>query len=98
MIATGIQRKLGSIDQIFWNFLLRGAGLFDKTEMPQKPESLAGITQDAWELLYCISIFKFQPEKVTTAHVASADISKDNSEAPLGNAEESKDGEEQQIK
>jgi len=34
LIATGIQRKIGVIDQSMWNFLLRGAGLFDKADLP----------------------------------------------------------------
>ena len=33
---------------------MRGAGIFDKAEMPEKPESLATITNDAWELLYVL--------------------------------------------
>ena len=32
--------------------------------MPAKPESLAAIQTDAWELLYCLSKFAFAPVKV----------------------------------
>jgi len=61
IIATSIQRKLGMIDQAMWNFLLRGAGIFDKDQMPEKPASLATVTQDAWELIYQISRFVYPP-------------------------------------
>ena len=52
IIASSIQRKLGVIDKTMWNYLLRGAGFFDKTEMPPKPEFLATVSQESWELLY----------------------------------------------
>lgn len=61
-IATAIQRKQGVIGSALWNFLLRGAGIFDKSEMPEKPESLSSVTQDAWELLYCLSTFEYDSE------------------------------------
>ena len=60
-IATSIQRKLGVIVPALWNYLLRGAGVFDKAEMPEKPESLSTIAQSAWELIYRLSTFKFAP-------------------------------------
>ena len=56
-IATSIKRKLGVINPAFWNYLLRGAGIFDKTEMPEKPDCLSTVAQDAWELLYRLSSF-----------------------------------------
>ena len=34
---------------------MRGAGIFDKSELPEKPDCLATVTQDAWELLYRLS-------------------------------------------
>jgi dynein heavy chain len=34
IICTSIQRKLGSVQPALWNFLLRGAGVFDKSELP----------------------------------------------------------------
>lgn len=43
-IATSIKRKLGVIDTAIWNFLLRGAGIFDKSEMPAKPDCLAAVS------------------------------------------------------
>ena len=58
-IATAIARKTGAIDAVFWGYLLRGAGIFDKTDMPEKPESLSAVAQDAWELLYRLSIHEF---------------------------------------
>ena len=61
-IATAIQRKQGVIGSALWNYLLRGAGIFDKSEMPEKPESLSSVTQDAWELLYCLSTFEYDSE------------------------------------
>ena len=43
-IATAIARKKGAIEPALWSYLLRGAGLFDKSEVPEKPESLSAIT------------------------------------------------------
>ena len=60
-IATSIQRKLGVIVPTLWNFLLRGAGVFDKAEMPERPESLSTIAQSAWELIYRLSTAEFAP-------------------------------------
>ena len=57
IIATSIQRKLGLIDSSMWNFLLRGAGIVDKNEIPAKPESLVTVNQNSWELIYQISEF-----------------------------------------
>lgn len=34
---------------------MRGAGIFDKTDILEKPESLPTITNDAWDLLYALS-------------------------------------------
>ena len=64
-----------------WNYALRGAGLFDKSEMPPKPEHLPTVSKDAWELLYCLSKFNYAP---------SAPLSAGNAEAAEA-AEESKD-------
>lgn len=55
IISSSIQRKADSIKPALWNYLLRGAGIFDKSEMPEKPESLPTITNAAWELLYVLS-------------------------------------------
>ena len=55
IIATSIQRKLGLIDQAMWNFLLRGAGIFDREQMPAKPDFLSVVASDAWELIYMLS-------------------------------------------
>ena len=65
-IATSIFRQRGVIDPAFWSYLLRGAGIFDKTEMPAKPESLSAVAPDAWELLYCLSTFE-HPKVVAQA-------------------------------
>lgn len=40
LICVSIQKRLGKVDPAQWNYLLRGAGIFDKTQLPQKPESL----------------------------------------------------------
>lgn len=50
-----------------WNFLLRGAGIFDKDEMPAKPESMIAVSQDAWELIYQISKFQYPTTSQTSA-------------------------------
>ena len=52
-----------------WNFLLRGAGIFDKTELPPKPEFLATVSQDAWELLVQLSKYSYPPRMVQPAAV-----------------------------
>ena len=54
MIATNIQRRMKLIDPDLWNLLLRGAGIFDKSNMPKKPESLNFVSDASWELVYCI--------------------------------------------
>ena len=74
IIATSIQRKLGTIDKNMWNYLLRGAGFFDKAEIPPKPEFLATVSQEAWELLYQLSKFVYPPMWVQPA---PADVEND---------------------
>ena len=65
IICTSIQRKLGLIKPELWNFLLRGAGIFDKTELPEKPQLLTTLTQDSWDLFYILgkSTYTMNPLK-----------------------------------
>jgi len=84
IIASSIQRKLGLIEQPMWNFLLRGAGLFDKTEMPPKPEFLVTVSRHSWELLYQLSKFNYSTKKVKLAgseDVASVGEASDETKA-----------------
>ena len=61
--------------------MLRGAGLFDKSLMPPKPEFLSTVSKDAWELVYQLSKFCYAPapmQKADEVTVADAEESKDD--------------------
>ena len=56
IISTSIQRKAGLIDETLWSYLLKGAGIFDKTDQPPKPDCLQGFLSDSgWDLIYCLT-------------------------------------------
>jgi dynein heavy chain, axonemal len=52
LICTSIQRKAGHINELAWSFLLRGAGIFNKSEQPQKKVSF--LSEAQWDLAYCV--------------------------------------------
>ena len=55
LICTSIKRKSKQINEVCWNYLLRGAGLFNASEQPERPEAAAHfITEAAWDLAYCL--------------------------------------------
>jgi len=51
MICTSILRKEGKINEVSWNYLLRGAGIQGKAENPSKPEAATFITDGNWDLV-----------------------------------------------
>ena len=56
VICSSIQRRAGLIDEALWSYLLRGAGIFDRTDQPPKPECLQSFVSDAaWDLVYCLT-------------------------------------------
>jgi dynein heavy chain len=56
LICSSIQRKAGLVDEAHWSYLLRGAGIFDRTDQPPKPECLQSFVPDAgWDLIYCLT-------------------------------------------
>jgi dynein heavy chain len=47
MMCTSIKRKENVIDMAGWNLLLRGAGLYNKTDQPKKPEETNTFVTDS---------------------------------------------------
>jgi hypothetical protein len=62
--------------------LLKGAGIFDKTEIPEKPNILTTVTQDSWDLLYILSksTYTIKPlkEKETEKSVSIESLANDS--------------------
>jgi hypothetical protein len=62
--------------------LLKGAGIFDKTEIPEKPNILTTVTQDSWDLLYILSksTYTIKPlkEKETEKSVSTESLPNDS--------------------
>lgn len=62
--------------------MLKGAGIFDKTEIPEKPNILTTVTQDSWDLLYILSkstyTIKFLKEKETEKSVSIESLANDS--------------------
>jgi len=62
--------------------LLKGAGIFDKTEIPEKPNILTTVTQDSWDLLYILSksTYTIKPlkEKETEKSVSVESLANDS--------------------
>ena len=57
IIGTSIQRNGGVINDVHWNLLLRGAGIFDKSAQPPRPRSVEGFISDAqWDIIYSLQI------------------------------------------
>lgn len=55
LICTSIKRKAGNINEVAWNYLLRGAGLFNKSDQPPRPEGSNHFMTDAgWDIAYCL--------------------------------------------
>ena len=55
LICSSIKRKAELIHEVHWSLLLRGAGIYNKTNQPEKPEELSGfVTDAAWDLIYCL--------------------------------------------
>lgn len=57
IISTSISKDECKLDLGLWDLFLRGAGIFDKSEMPVKPENLPFISDASWELIYQIDNF-----------------------------------------
>ena len=62
--------------------MLKGAGIFDKTEIPEKPNILTTVTQDSWDLLYILSksTYTIKPlkEKETEKSVSVESLANDS--------------------
>jgi dynein heavy chain len=57
IICSSIQRANSKINEQLWNFLLRGAGIFDKSFQPRKPAKCESfITNVSWDLIYCLQM------------------------------------------
>lgn len=55
LICTSIKRKAHEINEIAWNYLLRGPSLINKSEQPLKPEGSGHFLTDmSWDLAYCL--------------------------------------------
>jgi dynein heavy chain len=46
IICTSILRNADQIDEICWNYLLRGAGIFDSSEQPPMPKNLKHVLSE----------------------------------------------------
>ena len=55
LICTSIERNKDNIDSTSWNFLLRGAGIYDKSDQPMNPFSKY-IKEESWDLLYALEL------------------------------------------
>lgn len=56
LICTSILRNANEIiDDASWNFFLRGAGVFDKTNQPENPLPEI-LKQDEWDLAYALEL------------------------------------------
>lgn len=60
LMCTSINRNYNKINESLWSCLLRGAGIMNKSNMPENP-SPSLITQLAWDLAYYIQ--QILPEK-----------------------------------
>lgn len=57
MICASIQKNLQEIDEVSYNILLRGQGVYNKSEQPDYREFTAVhdfLTEQQWDLAYCI--------------------------------------------
>lgn len=55
LICSSIERNKGIISSANWNFLLRGADIYDKTDQPQNPISKF-IKEPSWNLAYAFEL------------------------------------------
>ena len=59
MISTSIKKNLGLVDEVSYNILLRGQGVYDKSEQPDYREFSEVhdfLTEQQWDLAYCIQL------------------------------------------
>lgn len=59
LICTSIYKNSGLIDDMSYNLLLRGQGVYDKTEQPdyyQHREIHDVLTEQQWDLAYCMQL------------------------------------------
>lgn len=55
LICTSIQRRAKSIPEEGWKYLLRGAGVMDKSEQPEFPQGAEDVISSlAWDLAYAL--------------------------------------------
>ena len=55
MIAIAISKNKGTVKEKEWNVFLRGAGLFDRSNIPENPEE-SFISENAWNLAYFLDL------------------------------------------
>jgi len=59
MICTSIQKNVGLIDEASFNLLLRGQGVYDKSEQPsylQNQDVHDFMSEQQWDLAYCMQL------------------------------------------
>jgi dynein heavy chain, axonemal len=55
IICSAIKRAENKINSQLWNLLLRGAGIFDKSNQPEIPAAVKSfINRATWDLIYCL--------------------------------------------
>ena len=55
LIAISISKNKGTVKEKEWNVFLRGAGLFDRSNIPENPEQ-SFINENAWNLAYYLDL------------------------------------------
>lgn len=65
LIASSINRKAGKIDEVLWGMLLRGAGAFNRSGMPENPNPSL-MSQVAWDLAYFMQLTAPKYEGIAT--------------------------------
>ena len=84
------------IDPTLWDFFLRGAGIFDKTDMPKKPDELYFISDANWELIYQLDQSSQSDRRLNTEESPSKGFNsgKQTNETQQDGDEEEEKGEE----
>lgn len=54
LICSSIKREAKQINETHWSLILRGAGIFTKTDQPNKPEKLNFISDSDWDIIYSL--------------------------------------------
>lgn len=69
LMCTSINRNNGIINDQLWSCLLRGAGIMNKTNMPENP-SPGLITQNGWDMAYYLQLVMPEKFEEFTDHVS----------------------------